>query len=416
MKHHTPTLAASLSLALMASSISPIPAHAQSSTYAQLQQDVLIDADLWSQAPSILSADYGFDNIVGVEGGETEVRNAGGTWNSTACSNGAQPSRVALTSSSRPNDVAYAFGRPVYFQDAIPVVFSWPVLPSTLGPTDFLVTLSDGRRVTPQVASIFPNVEYNERNTAVLFGEFGNRLLPGNSGAIYPVRVDIVSDASPLRLLGAQGPVSAVGLSRASGHGYVNGPTLLAAKLSRMSAAGEGAPSAFSNRLPNDGIAHYGASARYRLRLLTNFGTSPDGVRSVLPGEFSRYFRLNATSASGANIVLSQPGVDYFIDGARIRILGLADLGPRQSVYDDCYVEDHDNQIDIVLDGDEAALRRLRSVEIPSASAGYRPLYNPGGAGNRPTSGVTYTAPSRPVSRTIVNALDAPATVTYSPN
>ena len=51
-------------------------------------------------------------------------------------------------------------------------------------------------------------------------------------------------------------------------------------------------------------------------------------------------------------------------------------------VYDDCYVEDVDNQIDIILQGDDAAARSITHVEVPS-SGDYLPLYNPGQALSR---------------------------------
>ena len=45
--------------------------------------------------------------------------------------------------------------------------------------------------------------------------------------------------------------------------------------------------------------------------------------------------------------------------------------------YNDCYVEDADNQIDIyILAGDEAAARSITFVEVP-AQGDYLPLYNP---------------------------------------
>jgi hypothetical protein len=44
----------------------------------------------------------------------------------------------------------------------------------------------------------------------VVFGEFGNRLAPGEPGAIYPVGIEIVEDDTPLMAVGADGPVSLV--------------------------------------------------------------------------------------------------------------------------------------------------------------------------------------------------------------
>src|SRR5690349_21400967 len=78
-------------------------------TFRLLHQDVIINADLWSDKPEILSAGYGFDGIIGVDGGEKEVRDAGGTWNTVTCANGQEPPRNVLTSSSTPTNVVNAF-------------------------------------------------------------------------------------------------------------------------------------------------------------------------------------------------------------------------------------------------------------------------------------------------------------------
>jgi hypothetical protein len=125
-------------------------------TTAWLHQDVIIAADLWAREPAMLSAGYGFDGIIGVSGGEAEVRAAGGAWNTTTCTNGESPDRAVQTSSAQPYQVAVVYGRQVAFADGLPVVFSWPILPSTLDLTDFRVTLNTGETLVPEAASIFP--------------------------------------------------------------------------------------------------------------------------------------------------------------------------------------------------------------------------------------------------------------------
>ncbi len=388
-------------------------------TYRLLARDVLVEADLWSSRPEILSAGLGFDGIVGVDGGEPEVRAAGGTWNTVTCTNGAAPTRNVLTSSSTVRDVTTVFDGTAHHADGLPVVFSWPVLPTTLRHTQFRVTMSTGEVSIPTAASIYPNFEFNERHVVVLFGEFGNRLLPGEPGARYPTRVEVVDDGGPpLRLAGLQVVVSAVGLFKDSTTSpYESGPVLVGAKLNRLSTAGEGGPLFLSSNLPNDGRALYGAAARYRLRVLTSGGFSPDGVRGVRPTDFARVFRLHARGGAGETVLLTETDVDYQVAGGTVRVLGLADLGLPQTshgriVYDDCYVEDHDNYIDIILNGDEAAVRQITHVEIP-ATGEYEPFYNPGGPGNDPTPGVRYTAPGPPDLQPVVIALDNPMVITY---
>jgi hypothetical protein len=387
-----------------------------------LHQDVIIAADLWSHQPAMLSAGYGFDGIIGVSGGEAEVRAAGGTWNTATCTNGERPERAILTSSAQPYQVAIVYGRQVAFADGLPVVFSWPILPGTLDPSDFRVTLNTGEIVVPEAASIYPNSEYNERHVAVLFADFGNRLLPGQPGARYVTRVEVVADTTPLMLVGPAGLVTAVGLFKDSTTSpYQSGPFLVGAKLNRLSNEDEGAPAFLSGTLPNDGVALYGANAAYRLRVLTSGGFSPDGVRGVLPIEFARFFRIHAQTASGEPVLITQTDQDYQVDGGVIRVLGLAELGLAQSAnadgtprvaYDACYREDHDNYIDIILQGDEQAMRQITFVEIPAAGA-YDPFYNPGGPGNNPTPGVRYTAAGPPDLEPVIIALDDLMVVTY---
>jgi hypothetical protein len=105
------------------------------------------------------------------------------------------------------------------------------------------------------------------------------------------------------------------------------GPTLVAAKLSKMSAAGNTAPKIFPQNLPNDGISLYGKQAKFRLRLYTSGGMTPDGVTPLLPTEYNQYFRVIAVTRSGKWIALSKAGQTYYIDGHPLRVVGLADLG-----------------------------------------------------------------------------------------
>jgi hypothetical protein len=389
-----------------------------------LRQDVLINADLWDTKPRMMAAGLGFTNIVGVPGltaddlkrSEMLVRQAGGAWNPVSCPPGSPPSLGPWTSASTPQQVALAYGGPITNGDGLPVEFSWPVRPSTVDPSDFRVTLNTGDVVTPQLASIYPNAEYDERSVVVLFGKFGNRLPATDPGSVYPVETAVVAR---LQLVGPRARVvSAVGLAaKSSGTPYSPGragPRLVAAKLSRMSARGDTAPKPFDGVMPNSGTALYGSPARFRLRVYTTGGFSPDGVRAVLPTEFSRYFRLHVRGAGGRDVVVSKANVDYSVSGGRLRILGLADLGRRSSTYDECYREDKDNYIDIVLGGTAAAARRVTSVEIPAAGA-YSRFYNPGGPGSAPSPGVRYTAPGPSQRQKVTIAIDDPLTVSFTP-
>ncbi|MDQ2700915.1 MAG: phospholipase [Actinomycetota bacterium] len=408
-------------------------------TSQQLKRDVLINADMWRSQPTMLAAGLGFTDIIGVPNAgssdlaeaEAAVRGAGGTWlKDLRCE--VTPVASDHTSASTPGGVAYGYGFPVLNNAGLPVEFSWPVLPSTVAPSDFMITLSNGQKVLPNSAAVFPNAEYNERSTVVLFGLFGNRYPSTDSRSVFPVRIEVVADDNPLMLVGKKNgkqdgkviTVSAVGMhSTPTTSPYDNpaasaaertGPRLVGAKLSRFSRRGEAAPSAFRSQLPNDGRSLYGKRAKFRIRMLTTGGFSPDGVSGIRPNEFSRYFKLIAKTRSGKRVAITRAGRNYRIDGYRLKVIGLADVGRKQGSYDDCYDEDHDNQIDIILNGHKRAMSRIKQLVIP-AKNGYGPLYNPGGPGNDPTPGVSYTAGSPTINQKVINALDNPMTVTYRP-
>lgn len=401
-------------------------------SYRVLRRDVIINADIWNARPEMMAAGLGFTAIIGVPDlstsngtlSKTLAVLAGGTWNDVRCADGQAPPLASFTSAATPSSIRATYGQDVYYSDGLPVEFSWPILPSTLDADDFKVGLSNGTSVTPQVVSIWPNFLYNERSVAVMFGHFGNRIPPGEPGAIYPTSVRVVRGSSTLELVGPrQRIVSAVGFSaRTPGSPYTapgvppgqrGGPALVAAKLSKMSAAGNTGPVIFRQNLPNSGVSLYGKQARFRLRMYTSGGMTPDGVTPLLPTDYDKYFRVLAVTQSGKTVALTRAGQTYYIDGHPLRVVGLADLGRKQASYDACYTEVRNNYIDIVLDGSEAAAERITTVEIPSTGR-YRPLYNPGGPGNDPAPGVHYSAPSPPIRQHVMIALNNPMTVTYT--
>jgi hypothetical protein len=383
---------------------------APSLPYQALMQDILINADLWGNTPAILSANYGFQGIEGVVQGQENVIAAGGTWE-IITTPGAPYN--AYTTAGTPFDVEYGFGYPTNKADAMPICFSWPVLPTTVNPSDFLLTLNTGQMVQPEVASISPNLLYNKRSCVVIFGHFGNRLAPGTPGALYPTRLTIIDKGTTLKLVGPSGPVSAVGLTKECGNPYQvgGGPKLIGAKLSVMNDVGQTAPILFSSNVPNGGTALYGADAQYRLRIYTTAGISPDGVAAILPTDFNKFFQVQVTE-NGVTTLLTQTNVPYSFSAGSITVVGLADLGKYDLPLNDAYVTDRDNYLDIILKGDELAMRLITAVIIP-ATGGYLPLYNPGGPGNNPTPGIIYTQPGSAWVQPVTIAIDDPQTVNY---
>jgi len=389
----------------------------------QLFDGALKEADYWSDEPVILSAGMGFEGIIGwPEVNEETVREAEGSWyGSVICTNGEDPPAGAYTSTVSTAGIELFYKGTAEDDDGLPIVFSWPVATETVDITDFQFTLNTGEIVYPNSAGMLPNWELNERNTVVVFGDFGNRGLSSEKGAIFPVRLDIVEDETPLLLIGPNGQeFNAVGLSwETDTSPYDSGPKLVGAKLNHVGneAVGEGGLG-FGTRsgvLPNDELSLYD-EGDFRIRVLTTGGFSPDGITGLTPTMFESFFRIHAKGPNGEIVLLEKVGQEYLVADGTLRIVGLSDLGQKEDpdegiFYDDCYSEDRDNYIDIILVGDEAAARNITHVEIPSLEGGYNAFYNPGGPGPEPFEGVRYTAPGPADLEPVINALDNPMRV-----
>jgi len=393
----------------------------------QLFDGALKEADYWSDEPGILSAGMGFEGIIGwPEVNEETVREAGGSWyGSVMCTNGEDPPAGAYTSTVSTAGIELFYKGTSEDDDGLPIVFSWPVATETVDLTDFQFTLNTGNIVFPNSAGMLPNWELNERNTVVVFGDFGNRGLSSEEGAVFPVRLDIVEDETPLLLIGPNGQeFNAVGLSwETDTSPYDSGPKLVGAKLNHVGneALGEGGLG-FGTRsgvLPNDELSLYD-EGDFRIRVLTTGGFSPDGITGLTPTMFEDFFRIHANGSNGELVLLEKVGQEYLVAGGALRIVGLSDLGQKENpdegiFYDDCYAEDRDNYIDIILVGDEAAARNITHVEIPSLEGGYSAFYNPGGPGPEPFDGVRYTAPGPADLEPVINALDNPMRISREP-
>jgi len=393
-------------------------------TSDSLNKNIVLNADFYAKDPKILTGNYGFDGYMGVP-------TLDGTMNATQLQAAAYAGNVAFEwvdpALNPPARALYSavsqsfflglYGVKANYADTIPVVFTHPVLPSSLSPDDFRVILNTGEIVTPISASFIPNQEYNERQTVVLSGYWGNRIPPGSDGSIYPTQLTIVPSDTPLQYITDSGFVSAVGSTVESKNPYVpgNGPKIVGAKLDYYSNLGEGSPLWLPASAANSGFDLYGSEAQYRLRVYTSAGFSPDGITAINPNEFNKFFQLQAADDRGQTLLITQSGVTYQIGSyGSLKVLGLADTGLKQASYNPAYVQDFDNQYDIILSGDVLAISHLTAIRMPSSGA-YSPVYNPGGPGNNVAAGpnINWTVPSSDQTFFISNDLAGASYVSY---
>ncbi len=305
------------------------------------------------------------------------------------------------------------------------MTLTWPVITSTIDLSDFKITVSNGDEVGVSAVGVFPNVEVNEQNTIVLYGEFGNRKPSSEPDARYPTKVEFVGEVI---LLGPNGQeFNAHGLYKEnffSPYDEDSGPYLVGAKLNYCDPnVADGASNNLLNQQqpPNHEYALYGdiltqaeaeGKVSGRLRVLTTGGFSPNGLRALLPTDYENFFRVHATGTDGSTVLLTEENIEYKVLGGNLKVIGLSDLGGKEGVndivYDDCYVEDGDNYIDIIITRDDEAMRNITHVEIPSLAGGYSAFYNPGGPGPTPYPNASYTSPGPPDLEPVIMALDNP--------
>src|SRR5690606_21494396 len=119
----------------------------QAPAYIELRRDVLINADLWTDQPQILAANYGFEGIIGVPGLQigslTLAAGAGAGFNGDWAALDPVPPLRSLASAASVIGVAAAgFGAVTEYADAMPIEVSWPLLPSSVAPENIAITLN----------------------------------------------------------------------------------------------------------------------------------------------------------------------------------------------------------------------------------------------------------------------------------
>lgn len=352
--------------------------------------DIIVNSDLFTDEPKILSGDVGFEGIIGIDVTSKEAANAAGAgWvDSDECRDGVSTGDGRTHTSGLGAETAAMMYNCKEFpegQDGFPICFSWPIRPSTISADAVKITMLDGSIRKPNCYSTMPNLEFNERHCFVMFGDFFNRDDP-NSASHYDVAKVEVPEGSTLELIGPDGPVSAVGivynLDPDTSSYWGGAPYFTAAKLNTANGVGDGCSDDCmifnGHKFPNDAETMYGADATHTIRLFYSGGMTPNGVISLMPWQYEDYFTV---TACGQPINNRYEPVTCD-DGTVVQVNGLADLGAPieelDGTPDKCYSTDYDNYIDVSLKivGDPSVVEK---VDYFHKGAG---LMNPGGPGD----------------------------------
>lgn len=254
--------------------------------------------------------------------------------------------------------------------------------------------------------------------------------------AFYPTKFEIVKDLTFIGPGTGTGPWTQDTVTKKNGkglsnvldddgkisqppHPYERGPTLIGAHLAPYDDTGDSKS--------NDCVATYDEDkCKWRLRFYYTGGYTPNGLAGIRPTDYESHWVLEAEWGEGddtQSLNLTKQNVEYEVNGGKVTVVGLSELAAAadkpepvdtcltanknppntedpysKACYDKCYVEDHDNYIDIILMGDEVALESIKTLHQPSDGTGcyqhfyatgewqeckgYQPLYNPGGGGN----------------------------------
>jgi len=164
------------------------------------------------------------------------------------------------------------------------------------------------------------------------------------------------------------------------------GNQIIRAKLNECDSTGDEGHWLWGDSAPPNSCADvYGSAADYRIRLFTMWGAFKEERLPILPTEYSRYFTLVAELDDGSEVTLAESRVEYDIDGETITVLGLAETGRSEAAgdpYDDCYYDDRDNLIDVVIQGSSSAVTKIKRVVHKPSDGTHEPFYNPGAAGS----------------------------------
>lgn len=260
----------------------------------------------------------------------------------------------------------------------MPTTFNYPVIASTLAAdgSDFMFTMSDGKKTRPVCAFLSPADENNEGHTAALIGSFGSR-----EEGTWPKSVEIVSETLMLAdftnnntKFPAKGAKLELddkewkpGAAKYGKSMAFNSPEVMLHSWGfEFSLVGEDLNSGYANhcrvRFPD---------TTHVVRLLINGGASKNGIHSLLPNDIDMFTiwkadQLTRSKNSNQVCITDDKGVNPCL-------LGLADLGftdaSDQSFleFPNSYKSDGDNYLDLCFKVDAATWDTIGAIQIKPA-------------------------------------------------
>lgn len=234
--------------------------------------------------------------------------------------------------------------------DSATICFSWPWIGNTVDKEDILVTLNTGESLHPNGISSSPSCERNEKHCLLLLMDLGNRIVPNGSNdcmrradalstscALYPVKLQVVGDllfaGPPNGAVASEGPWEQGTAIAKNGKGlfyvvdgwpndpspYLVGPSPIRAHLSRYSELGEATD--IESRDNSASALYQVPDLQYRLRVFFTGSVTPNGLTSVTPTDYEKYWLLLATNQTANSTVdLSQIRVPYDTNGADVGV------------------------------------------------------------------------------------------------